>query len=279
MRTWVPRRPGEQWRKLLHELEQLRLPTRFCPSRTIGVQTAGATAISTRNDFFGAVTKVPMRAGRHYAEFTLLYGGWPGTWRDEDGLGEISGTGMGVAGGAFVPGVASVDNFTYKNGHQNGRPLHACSNSEHGWMFQASDDGNGQGGMLGHGLSPTMPMNGYDLLEWPGMPQLPPHELGGNDRLNDGDIVGLLLDIDEGSLAVYLNGKRCGLMMQRGGRFKNRSLGIPAELQSPMRWAVDVGYEASIHIESKPPPVVTDDDRAEDERKAAGLLKRSTRLR
>ena len=56
------------------------------------------------------------------------------------------------------------------------------------------------------------------------------------------------------SLAVYLNGKRRGVM-------------VPSGLVGPLRWAVDLS-NASVRIDGpKPPPAVTSEDLAEDERK------------
>eukprot|EP01046_Picozoa_sp_COSAG06_P043867 COSAG06_NODE_5816_length_3259_cov_22.352532_2_plen_220_part_00 len=54
---------------------------------------------------------------------------------------------------------------------------------------------------------------------WEGMPQQ--HEI------KRGDVVGLLLDLGQRTLSVYLNGAR---------------------------WAVDVGYGGSVRIERRPPP-------------------------
>ena len=56
------------------------------------------------------------------------------------------------------------------------------------------------------------------------------------------------------SLTVWLNGKRCGVM-------------VPSGLAGPLRWAVDL-FNASVRIDGPtPPPAVTSADLAEDERK------------
>lgn len=219
-----------------------------------------------------AVTEVPMRAGRHYAEFTQLDGGWPGTEQDEDGLGEMSGTAMGVVGAGFI-----VTERRDRTSFSNGRPC--ASESQHGWMFQTCEDGGDVGvGEMGHNLGSTTPSGSYRetpesaCLTWPGKPT--DFTDRGGRSLSDGDVVGLLLDVDKGSLAVYLNGIRCGIMMQKGGLFKNHKGGVPADLKPPLWWAVDVGYSSKISIISKPPPVVTDQDRADDARKATELLAR-----
>ena len=218
-----------------------------------------------------AVTEVPMRAGRHYAEFTQLDGGWPGTEQDVDGLGEMSGTAMGVVGAGFI-----VTERRDRPIFFSGRPC--ASASQHGWMFQTCEDGGDvRVGEMGHNLGFTTPGPYRETpesacLTWPGKPT--DFTDRGGRSLSDGDVVGLLLDVDKGSLAVYLNGIRCGIMMQKGGLFKNHKGGVPADLKPPLWWAVDVGYSSKISIISKPPPVVTDQDRADDTRKATELLAR-----
>ena len=42
-----------------------------------------------------------------------------------------------------------------------------------------------------------------------------------------GDVIGLLLDLERGSLSVYINGTRLGVMVSSG-------------LEGPLRWAVDM---------------------------------------
>ena len=281
-RGWVPRRPGERWLNLLHEFNQLLSKTRFCRNRSksdviiTGFATEDDTAQCEDNRFRAAISKVPMRAGRHYAEFTHHSGGWPGTEMDEDGLGEMAGTGMGVVGTGF-------DNEQYIIRYSPERPeprvVHvlAASGSKHGWMFQTCEDGGDVlVGALGHNLNRMKDMGWGSIMAtaesacliWPGIPGGSEFGDCGGRRLVQDAVVGLLLDVDKGTLAVYLNGTRCGIMMQRGGLFKNTEGGVPADMEPPLRWAVDVGFGSAISIESKPPPVVTEHDRADDERKA-----------
>jgi hypothetical protein len=71
-------------------------------------------------------------------------------------------------------------------------------------------------------------------------------EGGGGDwegqcTFEDGDCVGLLLDLGAGSLAVYLNGERLGLMVREG-------------IAPPVRWVVDLLHGASARLESQPAP-------------------------
>lgn len=78
--------------------------------------------------------------------------------------------------------------------------------SRHGWMFGCYD------GSLYHACT---------YRDWPGM-----------QRTQVGDVVGLLLDLHSGSLAVYVNGTRLGLMVESG-------------LRGPLYWVADL-YSSSI---------------------------------
>jgi len=64
-------------------------------------------------------------------------------------------------------------------------------------------------------------------------------------------VVGLLLDLGQRTLSVYLNGARRGVMVAPG--MKDRG-GAVAPLAGPLRWAVDVGAGASVRIERRPAP-------------------------
>eukprot|EP01046_Picozoa_sp_COSAG06_P033486 COSAG06_NODE_3421_length_5370_cov_8.010245_2_plen_185_part_00 len=79
---------------------------------------------------------------------------------------------------------------------------------------------------------------------WEGMPHC--------DEFKQGDAVGLLLDLGQRTLSVYLNGARRGVMVAPG--MKNRDGEAVAPLAGPLRWAVDVGFGASVRIERTPPP-------------------------
>ena len=72
--------------------------------------------------------------------------------------------------------------------------------------------------------------------------------------IQGGGIIGLLLDVDKGSLAVYVNGKRCGLAVPRG-------------LLPPLQWAVDLFDGEKMTIDGpKPPPPVDPAELLEEER-------------
>ena len=76
---------------------------------------------------------------------------------------------------------------------------------------------------------------------------------------------GLLLDCDAATLTVWLNGERKGVMVRPGmthsaGMIHNAAGttaygGEPVgRLEGPLRWATDLGYEASVAIAGPLPP-------------------------
>ena len=66
-------------------------------------------------------------------------------------------------------------------------------------------------------------------------------EWDGGDPVCEGDLLGLLLDVEQGSLSVYVNHKFRGVLVQSG-------------LVQPLRWAVDLGFENTIVATSSTPP-------------------------
>eukprot|EP01046_Picozoa_sp_COSAG06_P011132 COSAG06_NODE_627_length_13661_cov_92.900162_7_plen_201_part_00 len=80
---------------------------------------------------------------------------------------------------------------------------------------------------------------------WEGQPQ----ESG---EIKQGDVVGLLLDLGQRTLSVYLNGARRGVMVAPG--MKNVRGEAVAPLAGPLRWAVVVSYGTSVRIERRPAP-------------------------
>ena len=87
-------------------------------------------------------------------------------------------------------------------------------------------------------------MNQEDIQDgnWPGM-----------SAAAVGDRVGLLLDFEDGSLAVYKNGERLGLMVQSG-------------LEPPLRWCADLDPEGNteVRIAAPPMPDVSDAVKAQE---------------
>jgi hypothetical protein len=104
-------------------------------------------------------------------------------------------------------------------------------NSPHGWMLWVNSSYD-ECLMYHDGTHST----------WTGHPR----------RVQEGDIVGLLLDLESQTIRVYLNGRRHGLMVSPG--MQNCRGGAVASLVGPLRWAADVGDGASVRIERKPFP-------------------------
>ena len=82
-----------------------------------------------------------------------------------------------------------------------------------------------------------------NFADWPGQP--------GRGEVGHGDTVGLLLDIDEGSIAVFHRRKggwqrRLGVMMQPGQRNMDGELMAP--LSAPLRWAVSLEHGALVRL-------------------------------
>eukprot|EP01046_Picozoa_sp_COSAG06_P053026 COSAG06_NODE_9066_length_1999_cov_7.391878_2_plen_216_part_00 len=101
--------------------------------------------------------------------------------------------------------------------------------SAEGWLLET------YGGYLGHAGSAS---------NWEGMPQ--------QDEIKQGDVVGLLLDLGQRTLSLYLNGARRGVMVAPG--MKNGRGEAVASLAGPLRWAVDVVQGVSVRIERRPAP-------------------------
>jgi hypothetical protein len=104
----------------------------------------------------------------------------------------------------------------------------ACKSAE-GWLLRTHD------GSLGHAGRAS---------KWEGSPQR--HEI------KQGDVVGLLLDLGQRTLSLYLNGARRGVMVAPG--MKNEYGEAVASLAGPLRWAVDVCAGGSVRIERRPAP-------------------------
>jgi len=89
------------------------------------------------------------------------------------------------------------------------------SHTPQGWML------SGLGGSLVHA---------GEFSEWDGQPY--------RNELKEGDVVGMLLDLDAATLTVWVNGERRGVMARPG---MTSLSGKPvARLEGPLCWAVDL---------------------------------------
>eukprot|EP01046_Picozoa_sp_COSAG06_P020024 COSAG06_NODE_1449_length_9437_cov_292.962305_7_plen_177_part_00 len=76
---------------------------------------------------------------------------------------------------------------------------------------------------------------------WEGMPRA--------GKIDVGDTVGLLLDLEQRTLSIYLNGARLGVMVAPGT--KNNAGDAVAPLSGPLYWAVALAGGDSVGVEHK----------------------------
>eukprot|EP01047_Picozoa_sp_COSAG01_P019065 COSAG01_NODE_1049_length_11922_cov_10.559587_10_plen_346_part_00 len=231
----VPRRPGDCWLGLMNELRQLRAPPVF--SRTsasvtgwhgdpveasVTLSEGGHVAAMSRYDGYkSAMSKVVMRAGRHFAVFTLLRG---------------NDASIGVMRPSWD--IENEDEYRRR----------VALNMDLSFDDEYRDL-NGEG----------------HLFYWAnsGLCCSPEYEWEGQEGAEEGDRIGLLLDLDEGCMVVYRNDKRLGVMAApgsprwhppRGGGGDGEGEG---EGEEGLCWAVvfgDSGDRVRVEGSSWPPP-------------------------
>eukprot|EP01046_Picozoa_sp_COSAG06_P034048 COSAG06_NODE_3529_length_5226_cov_6.215526_3_plen_305_part_00 len=153
-RGWVPRHGRESWLGLMWEVEALRRGAVFGRSHgSMALPEGGAVATAATDDGHVAASRAVMRAGRHYAQFTVVGGRIMcfGVIRP----------GWDVEGGAHAQVVDG----------------HCFYNTYSGFRFPGNRD-------------------------WEGT----------QDAQEEGDRIGLLLDLDQGTMTVYKNDERLGVM-------------------------------------------------------------------
>ena len=177
-RGWLPRRRLESWLGLVNELLLLRRPVTFSMDMSNAISLTGedSTAWGSRSYHMGnsvARSTLAMRAGQHFARFT-------------------------VAQGPLILGVSA----------RAGDSWRAM------WGYDTVD---------GKLKSP-----GGKKYDWEGM-----------QRAENGDHVGLLLDIDQGAITVYKNGERLGVML------------VARMSQDKFYWTAEfVSYPGSVSVDS-----------------------------
>jgi hypothetical protein len=184
-RGWVPRRGRESWLGLMWEVESLRRgAVVFGRSHaTITLSEGGSRAtVSEKTEWHTAASKAVMRAGRHYAQFTV------------------------VSSEAMFFGVIQP-----------------------GWDVEGGMDADS---VDGHCFYYTY--DGYrcpGFRDWEGM----------QGAQKEGERIGMLLDLDQGSMTVYKNDERLGVM----------ATGLSGEYC----WAVSMyGQEDSVRIAAAAAP-------------------------
>jgi hypothetical protein len=152
---WVPRRGRESWLGLMWEVEVLRRGAVFGRSHeSIALSEGGVLATTgVDDDWPAAASKAVMRAGRHYAQFTVV-------------------SGIYMFFGVIRPG----------------------------WDVE--------GGQDAHHVDCHCFYYMYSGHRFPGR-----HDWEGMQRaVDEDDRIGLLLDLDQGTMTVYKNDERLGVM-------------------------------------------------------------------
>jgi hypothetical protein len=187
-RGWVPRRGRESWLGLMWEVQSLRRGAAVFGRSHGSMTVSEGGALATRNatadsdNSHAAASKAVMRAGRHYAEITVVSG--------SDMMFAVIRPGWGVEGGTNAP---------WKDGH----------------CFYYT--------YFGHCYPRAQNWEGVQVAR------------------EEGDRIGMLLDLDQGSMTVYKNDERLGVM----------ATGLSGEYS----WAVSLRlHGSSVRIESAPAP-------------------------
>eukprot|EP01046_Picozoa_sp_COSAG06_P003938 COSAG06_NODE_158_length_21760_cov_36.036979_6_plen_319_part_00 len=190
-RGWVPRRGRESWLGLMREVESLRRGAVFGRSHAHITLSEGGS-LATTYDWLvrTAASKAVMRAGRHYAQFTVVSGRF-------------------MHFGVIRPG----------------------------WDVEGEQDApyGGTYCVDGHCF--------YDTYGGERCPECVPglHDWEGMQTAEEGDRIGMLLDLDQGTVTVYKNDVRLGVM----------ATGLSGEYS----WAVALaGWHGSVRIEAAPAP-------------------------
>jgi hypothetical protein len=174
----LPKNEGESWISLYNELLLLRSPLEF--DQLYGSEQSIDYTFQVNNSFTGMCNHT-MRAGKHYAKYTKLVGEglYIGVMRPLNSLDERSYEWLNPF---------SDNNWMLHqvgNGQWSGSDIDAC----------AYDNTDGECTWINWHEESML------VTEWEGM------ETSGN-----GDVIGLLLDLDEGNLSVYKNERRLGVM-------------------------------------------------------------------
>ena len=194
-RGWVPRLELESWLCLMQEVELLRVPLFFGRAHADMTLTEDG-AVATRNHgnvgtFRTAASKVVMRSGRHFAQFTVVA--------------------ARPFFGVIRPG------WDVEGGERARRQDDHC--------FYSTRNG----------------LRYPDYRDWEGRKKV---NDDGTQNLHaeppQGASIGMLLDLDQGSMTVWKNDVKLGIMVAEG-------------LVGPLCWAVSMLHEgANARIESAP---------------------------
>ena len=177
------------WLTILYELERLRLPLKFSKFVGCGMEHSGSESIVTSSSLDDyvistALTDYVMKRGVHYASFKLI--------SDRNAAELIVGVARPFRDFDFVNEKKGFDMFDDRHfGNLLAQQTDAWVGNVHYCQFHCT-----------HGSTDWTDLQGYkeedDEGHWGG-------------RCGAGDIVGLLVDLNEGTLTVYKNGDRLGV--------------------------------------------------------------------
>ena len=212
-RGWMPRCELESWLFLMDGVEMLRLPLAFDRAHRLVTLSENSTLANfTIVDDAGHVIAMDesaasqrrvMRAGRHYAQFTL------------------------EAGDNMLCGVVRPDwdvDMMAGGSDAGAGSFHATSQPGHCFYWSVS------------GERYAGPTDGHDLL-WDEDDD-DEHVWEAQQSATTGDSIGLLLDIDQGSMTVYKNGERLAAPPSRAHPAGIPGVMMPSGLSGEYCWAV-----------------------------------------
>ena len=181
----MPRLELQSWLCLMHEVELLRVPVVFGRAHAdFTLSEDGAVATKGGDDRVrSAASRVVMRSGRHFVQFTVVQG-------------------VDMFFGVIRPG------WDVEGG------MHAFAVDGHCFYYTHAGT--------------HLP----DRIDWEGR----------QAAREQGDRIGMLLDLDQGSMTVWKNDERLGVMQAEG-------------LRGPLCWAVEFFTQGeSARIETAPAP-------------------------
>eukprot|EP01046_Picozoa_sp_COSAG06_P055568 COSAG06_NODE_10258_length_1716_cov_2.036487_1_plen_291_part_00 len=186
---WVPRRGRESWLGLMWAVRRGAVFGRSHAEITLSEDGSLAAGGATSNTWMTAASKAVMRAGRHYAQFTVV-------------------SGMYAMFGVIRPGW-NVDRGKNKQWHESFvgcEGVHCFYDTSNGDRYSWQEEE-------------------VNVMQ---------------TEMENGDRIGLLLDLDQGSMTVYKNDERFG--------------GMATGLSGEYCWAVVLYSGSSARIEAAEPP-------------------------
>jgi len=168
------------WLPILYELERLRLPLKFSRLVGRGIEYSGSESIvtSSYDDYSTAFTNYVMKRGVHYASFNLINDA------------PILGVARPFRNFDFANEEEGFDMYDERHfGNLLAQRTDAWVGNVHYCQFDCSDS----------------------IVSWTDLQEYKDYDQEGFEDFDEGDVVGLLVDLNEGSLSVYKNGLSLGV--------------------------------------------------------------------